>query len=107
MILWWRMRRAVKAEERRARQLRTAERALKDAIYRKEKWSFANSPSETEDQDERIYGLIRKVERLGGDALEVVAYPYEFMCYDAMPEVFERVHKAHGNGWDTKRIESA
>jgi hypothetical protein len=94
-------------ESIRAGRLRQAERALKDAVHRWEHWSFGHTPSQKEDDRENIYGLIRRVEELGGDALDVIDYSYRHMLSYAMPDTFEQVRASHGNGWDTVRKEAA
>jgi len=94
-------------QARRERNLRQAERRLKDAIYNLEHWSFADRPSRREDRLEDIYWLIRRVEILGGDALALMPYRWEYLVAEAMPEIFKRVRTGYTSSpyWETVRIE--
>lgn len=88
----------------RKARLRHAERALKDAVHHYDRWRFGNTPSQDEDEQKRIYALIRRVEKLGGDAEECfdavfTRYDRDYLLAEAMPEVFERIREDHSNYW--------
>jgi hypothetical protein len=89
-------------EARRVRLLTREVRDLKDALWRLTEWSFADSPSRHEDRYEDIYRRIRRVEELGGDALDLMPFRREHLCREAMPETFERLYE--GGSWKTRRL---
>lgn len=90
-------------EKRRARRLERAEDNLRDEVHRLDKWSFADTPTENKRRHESIYRLIRRVEELGGDVLDVLPYSYEYLAEEAMPDVFER-RQGRDYHWRTYRI---
>lgn len=72
-----------------ARRLRATRRALEDAIYNRDKWGFADRPSEREDREAHIHKLIRRLHALGGDVFDAVPYDEEYLISDALPELYE------------------
>jgi hypothetical protein len=99
------LRRQRRQRERAAARLEKVIRRLKDACYDLEHWSFADRPSRHEDRLAEIHGLIRRVEELGGDALDLLPYRYDYLASDAMPETFERVRTSYTSSpyWRTVR----
>lgn len=93
--------------KRSERRLRSLRRALEDAVYRLDKWSFADSPSAYEDRQERIFRLIRRYEQAGGDALALIGIRFDHLVAEAMPGVFERRHEFGENRWRTYRRPAA
>lgn len=83
---------------------------LRDAFHYLDKWVYGwrRSPSEVESAEQAVCLLVRKVEALGGDALDLAPYRMDHLVEKAMPELFESVHNDWPeNGWHVVRREVA
>lgn len=70
-------------------RLNRTRRALEDAIHDRDKWGFADRPSEEEDRKKRIHKLIRRLHSLGGDIFDVVDWDDEYLICEALPDLYE------------------
>lgn len=59
---------------------------LEDLAYDKDKWGFADTPSEAVRRKERIKKQIRKVHSLGGNPQDHLSYSYRSMIEEALNE---------------------
>lgn len=97
----------MKLFDRDARRIRRRERvrlAIEDEFHDLRKWGFADRPSDEDARVRRIGRLVRKFEKLGGDALSIYEVRTSEIAAEAMPDVFEWKPAYPDNGWKTVRI---